>query len=144
MLLKEFCSNANWLAIGVAALAYYALGALWYSLLFRKAWAAGHKIEMPTSEEGKAAMKKSMPMIMISGLLMNIVMTVLIGMFVMALGSMHCMSGIKLGLALSAIGAIPLVMSHSYMMKPFKLWIIDGGYHVVGITLASIIISVWH
>lgn len=144
MLLKEFFSHANWLAIGVAAISYYALGALWYSLLFQKAWVAGHKIEMPTTEEGKAAMKKSMPMIMITGLLMNIVTAIIVGMFVMALGSMHCVSGIKLGLALSVIGAIPLLMSHSYMMKPFKVWIIDGAYHVVGITLCSIIISIWH
>jgi hypothetical protein len=144
MLLKEFFSNAHWLAIGVAALAYYAIGALWYSLIFQKAWVAGHKIEMPTTDEGKAAMKKSMPKVMILGLLMNIVMAMIIGMFVMALGSTNCMAGIKLGLALSCIGAIPLLMSHSYMMKPFKVWIIDGGYHVVGITIASIIISVWH
>ncbi len=144
MLLKEFCSHANWLAIGVAALAYFALGALWYSVLFRKPWMAGHNIQMPTAPEAQEQMKKQMPKVMGLGLLMNIAMAIIVGMLVMALGSIMCMSGIKLGLALGVVAAIPLAMSHLYLMKPFKVWIIDGGYHVVGVTVMSIIISVWH
>jgi hypothetical protein len=144
MLLKEFFSHANWLAIGVAAVAYFALGALWFSVLFGKPWMAGHKIQMPTDPAEKEKMTKGMPMLMITTFLMNIVMAIVIGMFVMALGAINCMAGIKLGLALSVIGAIPLIMGDMYLMKPKSVWIIDGGYHVVGITLMSIIISVWH
>ncbi len=144
MLLNDFFANANWLAIGVAALAYWCLGALFYSALFKKAWIAGHKIEMPTTPDEIAKMKKSMPMVMIMGLLMNIAVAVIVGMLVMALGSMHCIAGMKLGLALGALGAIPLLMSHSYTMKSMMLWVIDGGYHVIGIMLMTIIISVWH
>ncbi|CAN5150493.1 hypothetical protein BH09BAC5_BH09BAC5_10880 [soil metagenome] len=144
MLLQEFFKNANWLAIGVAALTYWIIGALFYSALFRKPWMAGHKIEMPTAPDEIAKMKKSMPMVMVMGLLMNIVVAIIVGMFVMALGSIHCISGMKLGLALSFLATIPLLMSHSYTMKSMKLWVIDGGYHVISITLMSIIISVWH
>jgi hypothetical protein len=144
MLLKDFLHNANWLAIVVAALAYFALGSLWFSVLFGKQWVAGHNIQMPTDEVAKAKMKKQMPMMMLTTLLMNIVMAVLVGMFVMALGSSNCMSGIKLGLALSVVGIIPFMMSHLYLQKPFKVWVIDGAYHVVAITVMTIIISVWH
>jgi len=144
MLLKEFCSNANWLAIGVAAIVYFALGALWFSVLFGKSWMAGHNISPPTTPEAKAQMKKQMPLLMIKTFLMNIVMALVIGIFVHALGSVNCMAGIKLGLALSVIACIPMVMSHMYTMKSFKLCVIDAGYHVVGVTLMTIIISVWH
>lgn len=140
MLLKEFCSNANWLAIGVAALAYFILGAIWYSpMLFAKPWMAGHNMPAPGPEA-----KKKMPMMMIMTFLMSAVMAIAIGMLVMALGSIKCLAGIKLGCALSAIGIIPLVMSHMYTGKSLKLWIIDAAYHGLGISLMSIIISVWH
>ena len=33
-------ADLNWLAVVVSAVAFYALGALWYSVLFGKAWAA--------------------------------------------------------------------------------------------------------
>lgn len=144
MLLKEFCSHANWLAIGVAAIVYYVLGMLWYSVLFKKAWMEGHQMKVPTAADEMAAMKKKMPMMMIMGFLTNVLAAVMVGMFVMALGSVHCVPGIKLGLALSAIAIVPLIMSHIYMMKPLKVWFIDGGYHLIGITLMTIIISVWH
>jgi hypothetical protein len=144
-MLKEFCSHANWLAIIVAAVVYFIIGALWYSLLFRKPWMAGHNIQMPTEPEAVAKMKKQMPVTMIIGFVMNVVMAIVVGVCVMRFGSgFSCMAGIKLGLLLSAIAVIPLLMSHMYMMKPLKVWTIDGGYHVVGITVISIIISVWH
>ncbi len=51
----ETCSNifcnllgqVNWLWYVVAVLAVYVLGALWYSVLFPKAWVRIFKIEMP-------------------------------------------------------------------------------------------------
>ncbi len=143
MLLKEFFQNANWIAIGVAALSYFVLGAVWFSALFQKAWMAGHNLQAPT-DEMKLQMKKHMPVMMVQTLVMNIVMAIVVAMLVMAMGSVRCVAGIKLGLALSAVGCVPLVMSHMYTMKSIKLWMVDAAYHTVGITLMSIIISVWH
>ena len=144
MLLKDFFAHANWMAIIVAALVYFLLGAIWFSALFGKIWAAEHKIEMPTTPEGKSQMKKMMPMMMIKTLIMNILMAIVIGMFVMALGSVKCMAGMKLGLALSAVAVIPMVMGHMYTMKSLKLCFIDASYHIISITLMAIIIAVWH
>ncbi|HEU4717830.1 MAG TPA: DUF1761 domain-containing protein [Bacteroidia bacterium] len=140
----HFFSHANWLAIGVSVLVYYGLGALWFSVLFGKPWMAGHNIQMPTDEAAKKEMRKKMPVMMLITLVMNIAMAMLIGFFVMALGAVNCMAGIKVGLALSAVACIPFMMSHLYLMKPFKVWVIDAGYHIVAITVMSIIISVWH
>jgi Protein of unknown function (DUF1761) len=143
MFLNEFLSHANWLAIIVAAIAYFALGSVWFSVLFGKQWMALNNIPEPTPET-KEQMKKMILMMMVKTLLMSMVVAVVIGMLVMALGVVKCVPGIKLGLALSAVGIVPLVMSDMYLMKPLKLWFIDAGYHVVGITLMSIILSVWH
>jgi hypothetical protein len=144
MLLKDFFHHANWLAIAVAAISYFALGALWFSVLFGKPWMAGHNIQKPETPEAKAAMGKQMPMLMIKTFLMNVIMAIGIAILVMRFGSINCMAGIKLGILLSGIGMIPLVMSHMYLMKSVKVSIIDAGYHLVGITLMTIILSVWH
>ena len=142
-MLNHFLSNANWLAIIVAAIVYFALGSLWFSVLFGKQWMALNNIPEPTPEK-REEMKSMMLPLMLKTFVMGVVVALVVGMLVMALGIHLCVPGIKLGLLLSAIGVIPLVMSDMYLMKPLKLWIIDAGYHVVGITLMSIIISVWH
>lgn len=142
-MLNQFLSNANWLAIIVAAVAYFALGSLWFSVLFGKQWMALNNIPEPTPE-ARAQMKSMMAMMMAKTLAMALVLAFAIGVLSMGLSIHQCVPGIKLGLTLSAIGVIPLVMADMYLMKPTKLWFIDAGYHVIGITLMSIIIAVWH
>jgi len=142
-MLNQFLSNANWLAIIVAAIAYFALGSVWFSVFFGKQWMALNNIPKPTPET-KEQMKKMMPMMMIKTIVMSLILSVAIGFLVRALQIGNSVPGIKLGLVLSAIGVIPLVMGDMYLMKPLKLWFIDAGYHVVGIVLISLILSVWH
>ncbi len=44
----DVLSDLNWLAVIVAALAYFAIGALWYAPpVFGKAWMAAGGMEMP-------------------------------------------------------------------------------------------------
>ena len=140
---NHFLSTANWLAIIVAALAYFALGSLWFSALFGKQWMALNNIPEPTPEK-REEMKKMMMPLMVKTFVMGLVMAFLIALLGSAIGIHMCVPGIKLGLALSVIGVVPLIMADMYLMKPLKLWFIDAGYHVIGITLMSIIIAVWH
>ena len=142
-MLNQFLSHANWLAIIVAAVAYYALGALWFSVLFGKQWMALNGIPEPTPDR-KEEMKKLMMPMLLKSLVMSLVMAFVIGLVGMSIGVHRCVGGIKLGLALSAMGTIPLIMADMYLMKPLKLWFIDAGYHVIGIVLMSIIIAIWH
>ena len=142
-MLNQFLSSANWLAIIVAAIAYYALGSLWFSVLFGKQWMALHGIPEPTPEKKEEMKKLLMPMLLKS-LVMSLVLAFFIGLIGMSIGINQCVPGIKLGLGLSVIAVIPLIMADMYLMKPLRLWFIDAGYHVVGIVLMSIIIAVWH
>jgi hypothetical protein len=142
-MLNQFLSTANWLAIIVAAIAYYALGSLWFSVLFGKQWMALNGIPEPTPERKEDMKKLLMPMLLKS-LVMSLVMAFIIGLLAMSIGINRCVPGIKLGLGLSVIGIIPLIMADMYLMKPLKLWFIYAGYHVVGIVLMSIIIAIWH
>jgi len=142
-MLNQFLSTANWLAILVAAVAYFALGSVWFSVLFGKQWMALNGIPEPTPEK-KEEMKKMMMPLMLKTFVMGFVMAFVIGLLAMSIGVYRCIPGIKLGLGLSVVGVIPLIMADMYFMKPLKLWFIDAGYHVIGIILMSIIIAVWH
>ena len=51
----SFFSNANWLAIAVAAVAYFMVGGLWYSkALFGRAWVrtTGFDMNNPEAKKG--------------------------------------------------------------------------------------------
>jgi hypothetical protein len=141
-MLNQFLSTANWLAIIVAALAFFALGSLWFSVFFGKQWMALNGIPEPTPERREEMKKLMMPM-MLKTLVMSLVLAFLIGFLEYAIGIHRCVPGIKLGLALGTIAIIPLIMADMYLMKPLKLWFIDAGYHLIGIVLMSIIIAIW-
>jgi len=142
-MLNQFLSNANWLAVIVAALAFFALGSLWFSVLFGKQWMALNGIPEQTPERREEMKKLMMPM-MLKTLVMSLVLAFLVGFLGYAIGIHQCVPGIKLGLALGVIAIIPLIMADMYLMKPLKLWFIDAGYHLVGIVLISIILAVWN
>jgi hypothetical protein len=46
-------AGVNWLAVLVAAIAYFMLGALWYGTLFQKKWVAYQGIDMNDPEVKK-------------------------------------------------------------------------------------------
>jgi hypothetical protein len=143
MILNNFCSHANWLAIAVAAVAYFLLGSIWYSALFGKAWMAGHGINPPTPEQRKA-MGSKMAMMFLGTFLIGAITAFVIGLLAFALQSNNVMSGIKIGLAFSVFAAGPICMSYIYLQKPLKVWVIDSAYHAVSFIVMSIIISIWH
>ena len=140
-MLQQFLSHAPWLQIIVAGVVYFAIGAVWYAPpVFGKYWQAAHKIEM--TEESK----KKMPMLFGGTFVLGILMALgtAISLHVMQSPG-TCMNGMKVGLFISgAFVALPMGINYMYQGKSFKLWFIDAGYHVVGLTLMGIILSVWH
>jgi hypothetical protein len=52
----DLFSQVNWLAVLIGALAYFFLGAIWYSALFRNAWikATGVNANDPNARKGFA------------------------------------------------------------------------------------------
>ena len=135
-------SDLNWLAVLVAALAYFAIGALWYAPpLFGKTWAAAGGMEIPD----KGA--RPSPAIYLTPLVGSMLSAIALGMLAAATGSDTLQRGIALGLVV-AIGfavAISFVTSQfeSQKPKPMVWGAINAGYHVVGNLVAAIIIATW-
>lgn len=130
----------NWLAVGAAALAYFFLGAIWFNpKVFGTMWMRGHGLQNPTEED-----KKKIPMLMISTLVLCFIGSVTTGYFTYALNSWDWMRGAKIG-AIAGIGftGVGIAMNYMYTKKPFSIILIDSLYHVLGMSIAGIILSVW-
>jgi len=132
----------NWMAIAVAALAYFALGALWYSkVLFAKRWIADLKIDVNSPDA-----KKGMGMMFGGSLVMMFVQCLAIAIIANRLELIGAgwMSGLKLGALTGAcFCAASVGVNYLYEKKPFSLFLINAGYAIVGNIIAAIIICSW-
>lgn len=132
----------NWPAIAVAALAYFVLGALWYSkILFAKRWIADLKIDVNNPDA-----KKGMGMMFGGSLVLMFVQCLAIAVLANKLEIIGgCwMSGVKLGAVTGGCFCAAAVgVNYLYEKKPFSLFLINAGYAIVGNIIAAIIICSW-
>ncbi len=136
---QQVLSNLNWLHILVATVAYFALGALWYGPLFSKAWIKGHKVNVNDPE-----MKKGVAAIMIGSFIFFFIITTALAVIYRLTPISETMHAIKFGLFFGVGFAVPIISINSlYLKKPFSIHLIDGLYHVVGMTIASLILVLW-
>lgn len=136
----EFFSQFNWLAVLVAAIAFFALGAIWYSFLFKASWIrlTGVKMDDPNAKKGVGG-------IMLTSFLLIFVCAIGIALFVnKANAPLSWMSGAKVGLVTGiCFCATAISNSYIYEKRPIGLHFINGGYNVVGSIIAGIILAIW-
>jgi hypothetical protein len=135
-------AELNWLAVAVAALAYFVIGALWYAPpLFGRIWSEAAGFAPP--EAGQ----RPSPAIYVTPLIGSILSAVALGMLAVATGTDTFAEGIALGLVV-AIGfavSITFVTAQFESNKPQPMvWgAVTAGYHVVGNLVAAIIVAIW-
>src|SRR5215218_5067207 len=136
----SYFSHINWLAVLVAAIAYFALGALWFSKpVFGGKWVALHKINI----EGPEA-KKGVGAIMFGSFILMLIATIGLAILVARFHLYEAISGIKLGLFTGICFACTAIsVTYLYIKKPAASHFIDGLYHVVGQIIAAIILCLW-
>ena len=136
----EFLNYINWIAVLVAAVAYFALGAIWYSkLLFAPKWIALLKLDVSDPNA-----KKGMGAILGMSFLVLFVCCTGLAILVSKLELSGWMNGVKLG-ALTGVcfGATSICNSYLYEKRPWGLHFINNGYVVVGNIIAGVILCVW-
>ncbi|MFL5738705.1 MAG: DUF1761 domain-containing protein [Flavisolibacter sp.] len=132
-------SNLPWLHVLVAAIAYFALGSIWYSALFGKKWVSYQQINMndPKAKEGVAA-------IMIGSFVWMFITTVGLAIFAGRLNLVTAAAGVKLGLLTGiCFSASAISISYLYVKKPLGLHLIDSFYHIIGQVIAAVILCAW-
>ncbi len=131
----------NYLAVLVAAVVYYVGGALWYSpLLFGKSWMG---LVGLTEEKLKEAQKDAW----------KSYLTAAISAIVISYGIARVdgsMNGITVGGGLHTgfwawicFVVTTMATNNSFAGRPFKLLIIDSGYHLYGFVVMGVILAVW-
>ena len=118
--------EVNWLAVLLGAAAFFAVGALWYTALFGKAWQRAAGL---SAEQLQGA---NMPLIFGLAFLLELVVAWTLGhQFARTSpsprGMMMIATGFGATLMTPAIG-----ISYLFLRKPLKLFLIDAGHFIVG------------
>jgi hypothetical protein len=134
-------ANLNYLHIAVAALVYFILGSLWYSVFFGKVWMQLLGISGPPTEEDR----KGMPMMFGKTFVLNFIIVLSTAVVIYFVKPVTLLAAIKTG-GLLGVGFVftTCAMGYMYTKRPFKLTLIDSGYHIVAIIVAAIILTCWH
>ena len=129
----------NWVAVICAALAFWVLGAIWYSVLFGKMWAAALQQHGIKLERGGMAPK-------LSGTFVgNLVAAIVMERLIQRIGVVHVIGGLRLGLGVGVgFSASAITMAYLWQQQPFKVWLIDVIYYVLGAVLLGVILAGWH
>lgn len=130
----------NYLAVLVAAVAYWILGAIWYSpVLFARPWAAGVGIALP--ERGQ----RPPIALFVTSFLAFFVVAMAMAFLAGATGvSGDIGAALLLGL-ITGVGFVVsvLLVTHMYEQRPASVWLINAGYNLLGFLLVAVIVSLW-
>ncbi len=135
----------SYIAVAVAGVAHFAIGALWYSVLFGKAWMAAMDIPEEKMKQLGEGATRGYIMTFIGTLVMSFVTAHIVTIsqrFAPKLSDLAI--GIHTGfwLWLGYIATFALT-GVAYEGKSFKLYGINMGYQLVGLLVMATIIAVW-
>lgn len=127
----------NWLAVLVAAVSAFMLGGLWYGPLFKHAWCRENGMDPdapPKRHPGKV-----FGTAFLAALLAAAAFAVYLGQAPRLLVAVH--AGFLIGLAYVATS---FGINYAFAGRSLKLWLIDGGYHILQFSLYGLILGLWH
>ena len=131
--------DLNYLAVIVAAVASFALGAGWYGV-FAKPWMEETGITREMVAENPAETYKGYATAAVAW----VVAALALSMLVQLTGADGIVDGLWLGL-IAGIGLVAASQAphFSFEIKSMRLFLIDEGYPVTALAIAGIILGVW-
>lgn len=129
----------NYLAVLVASVAAFAVGALWYSALFGKQW---RHLMHQVQGEHKGSM--SMTNAMIGGFITTFVMVYVLAIMMSSTNVQTANDAVAFGLMVS-VGFVAMTMMSGvfYEGRPWKLYFINASHYVVAFVVASLVLFFW-
>lgn len=130
--------KTNYAAVVVAAIAYWLLGAVWYGVLFSKAWMG---LEHMTAEQA-ASMNPVLPYVIT--FVLNILIAYSLAQICIWRNANSLGRGASVGVLLwiGFVGPITYT-THMYEMRPKTLYAINEFYPLAGMVLMGAIIGAW-
>lgn len=130
--------DVNFLAVGIAAVLAFALGALWYSaVLFAKPWMAGLGYTEERFKEMQAGMGLTYAISFLCWLVMATVLASIAPHFGVG-ATLHM--GLMLWLG---FGATVGLTNNRFSDTPIVVWVIDAGYQVVSVAIMAVVLGLW-
>ena len=119
--------HIHWHSVVLGTVAFFAVGALWYTVLFGKAWQRAVGLSDEQLKTGA-----NMPLIFGTCFVLEFIVALTVGhMFDFLEPNDRAKMMIAVGLA-AGIMAPAIGISYLYMRKPLKLWLIDSGHFIAG------------
>lgn len=127
-------TTLNWISILSAFVAYFILGALWFTLLFKKQYAI-------SLGKGRQLAKKPAPIFIIGPAVCSLAITITSAILIYALDINTINAAIEfafvVGIGFLVANTINIAINPN-MPHPIHYGIISGTYHLVGILIVSI------
>ncbi len=136
----ETLGDLNWLAVLVATVIYFALGGIWYAPpVFGRVWQRAGGIEIPEGQRPGAKFY-------VGPLITCFIASVATAMLAFGTASASVAEGLVLGIVVGVGYAFTLsILGGLFEQRP-EPWVyvaIGGGYHIVGLLIVAVIVSVW-
>lgn len=132
-------TKVNWLAVIVAAVAHFLLGAVWFTVLSQQ-WlnGIGKTLAQVQSEASSPAVAYTV------AFLCNIVMARVLAQVIIATGQSSVIHGMKVGLFLWA-GFVATTFMTAYVFegRHVAIWAINAGYPLVGLLIMGAVLGGW-
>jgi hypothetical protein len=136
----DVLGDLNWLAVIVATLAYFLLGAVWYAqAVFGKAWQRASGVTVDPNQRPGAVFY-------ILPLITCFLAVLATAMIAATTGSSTVGDAIVLGLVVGVGFAVSLTLLASAFgnyPEPSTNFAISASYHLVGLVGASLIVTLW-
>lgn len=133
----------NPLAILVATVIAFALGAVWYGVLFADTWQRLNGYG-DMSEADLDKMKADAPKAYAVSFLCNAVMACALTVLADYMGLFTVAQAVKLGLLVFGGFLAPVgLIGNMYSDRPVGAWLLDGAYQFIYILLMSIVVVIW-
>jgi uncharacterized protein DUF1761 len=138
--------SINYLAVLVVAVLNMILGSLWYGPLFGKSWG---KMMAFTDEHMKRAKEKGMGASYVVMAIGSVLMAWVLALFISSGEAHYAVWTFTFGIHIAFylwIGLVAPVTVGTVIWegKPWKLWVLNAGYYLVGLCLMGAILAVWH
>ena len=130
-------AEINWLAVLAAGVAFFLLGAVWYSVLFGKKWAQLLEIDW---ENPGGNMGVIFGLTLAFELLASLAMAILI----QETGLDGWRGGLHLGFIIGIGVVLPVIaINNLYQRRAAALTAIDAGHMAVGLAIVGVILGAW-
>jgi hypothetical protein len=139
--------HINYLAVAVAAVVYFVIGAVWYMGLFGKIWSQLMGFNKLSKKEAKA-MKEKMGMSMAINFIACLLASYCMAHSVLSGSVFYHVEGVAAGLQSGFwiwLGFIATSQINSVIWdgRPVKLYLINVGYYLVSYLAMGSILAVW-